>query len=141
MDIVLDTAPADADRDIIVDGLLGYNAVASGRPRTAKANLAVLLRDDDGATLGGLWGESFSDWLFIELLYVPESLRGQEIGSELMAQAETHARAQGLTGIWLDTYSFQARPFYEKLGYVVVGEITDMPPGGARYFLSKRLKP
>jgi ribosomal protein S18 acetylase RimI-like enzyme len=63
------------------------------------------------------------------------------LGSQLMAKAEAHARAQDLTGIWLDTYSFQARPFYEKLGFAVVGEIVDMPPGGSRYFLSKPLKP
>ncbi|MDB5536981.1 MAG: Acetyltransferase family protein, partial [Devosia sp.] len=42
-------------------------------------------------------------------------------------------------GIWLDTFSFQARPFYEKLGYSVFGTIPDYPPGGARYFLSKTL--
>tara|TARA_R110002124_G_scaffold109676_9_gene262824 strand:- start:4544 stop:4975 length:432 start_codon:yes stop_codon:yes gene_type:complete len=140
MDIVLDTAPVEADRTVIVDGLLEFNAAASGRPRTAKKDLAVLLQDDAGATLGGLWGEIYSDWLFIELLYVPQGLRGQNLGSRLMAHAEAHARAQNLTGIWLDTYSFQARPFYEKLGFTVVGEIPDMPPGGARYFLSKPLR-
>ncbi|MBS3850310.1 GNAT family N-acetyltransferase [Devosia sp. BSSL-BM10] len=141
MKIVVDTNPVAADYDIIADGLLAFNAAASGRPRTAKTDFAVLLRDDDGATVGGLWGAVFSDWLFIELLYVPDSLRGQDLGSQLMAKAEGHARAQDLTGIWLDTYSFQARPFYEKLGFAVVGEIVDMPPGSSRYFLSKPLKP
>ena len=121
--------------------MLAFNASASGRPRTAKEDFAVLLRGDDSATFGGLWGAVFSDRLFIELLYVPDSLRGQDLGSQLMAEAEAHARAQNLTGVWLETYSFQARPFYEKIDYAVVGEITDMPPGGARYFLSKRLKP
>ena len=44
-----------------------------------------------------------------------------------------------MTGIWLDTFSFQARRFYEKLGYVVFGELPDYPAGHSRYFLQKRL--
>ena len=139
MDIVVDTAPAEADYKAIYDGLAAFNAAAVGKPWQF-APLAILLKDDQGVTVGGLWGGTFFDWLFIELLYVPETLRGRALGSGLMAKAEAHAREQQLTGIWLDTFSFQARPFYEKLGYAVVGEIVDLPPGGARYFLSKRLK-
>jgi hypothetical protein len=45
----------------------------------------------------------------------------------------------GCIGIYLDTYSFQARPFYERQGYTVFGVLADMPPGGAKYYLSKQL--
>ena len=140
MQILVDTTPTDADHDVIHDGLVAFNAAAVGKP-WSRSRFAVLLKDDAGQTVGGLWGAIFFDWLFIELLYVPDALRGQDLGTRLMAAAETHARSQGLTGIWLDTFSFQARPFYEKLGYALAGEITDLPPGGSRFFLSKRLKP
>ena len=73
------------------------------------------------------------------MLHVPEALRGQGIGSELMRRAESFCREQGLAGIWLDTFHFQARPFYEKLGFTVFGTIEDHPAGSRRYFLSKRL--
>jgi GNAT superfamily N-acetyltransferase len=59
------------------------------------------------------------------------------VGSRLIADAEQAARGEGCIGAWLDTFSFQARGFYEKQGYRVVGEIPDHPVGGARYFLSK----
>ncbi|MGV8833103.1 MAG: GNAT family N-acetyltransferase [Devosia sp.] len=140
MDIVVDTAPSEADRDVIRDGLVAYNAAALGQP-WHRGSFAVVLKGDDGQTVGGLWGAIFFDWLLLELLYIPETLRGQNLGSQLMAKAEAHARAEGLTGVWLDTFSFQAKPFYEKLGYGVVGEIADLPPGASRYFMSKRLKP
>ena len=77
--------------------------------------------------------------MFIELLFVPERLRGQGVGRQLMAEAERIAREHGLVGIRLDTFEFQARGFYEKLGFTVFGEIADHPPGSSRYFLSKLL--
>ncbi|MDB5528066.1 MAG: family acetyltransferase [Devosia sp.] len=137
MEIVLDAAPTEADRKAIQDALVAFN-----RSKTTLRDyrdVAVLIRDDAGTTIGGLSGYTSYRWMFIELLFVPESLRGQNIGTQIMAQAEAHARAMGLVGIWLDTFSFQARPFYEKLGYSVFGTIEDYPPGGARYFLSKTL--
>jgi GNAT superfamily N-acetyltransferase len=137
MEIVLDTSPAEADRKAIQDALVAFNR--SQTTLRDYRDVAVLIRDDAGATIGGLSGYTSYRWMFIELLFVPEHLRGQNIGTKLMAQAEAHARSLGLVGIWLDTFTFQARPFYEKLGYSVFGTIDNDPPGGARYFLSKTL--
>lgn len=137
MEIVLDTSPSETDRKAIKDGLVAFN-----RSQTTQRDyreMAVLIRDEAGATIGGLSGYTAYGWMFIDLLFVPESLRGQNIGTQLMTKAEAHARSLNLVGIWLDTFSFQARPFYEKLGYSVFGAIENYPPGGARYFLSKTL--
>jgi GNAT superfamily N-acetyltransferase len=86
-----------------------------------------------------LSGYQLYDWLFVQYLAVPDSLRGTGVGRQLMAQAEAWARGRGLTGIWLDTFSFQARPFYEKLGFSVFGTIEDHPVGARRFFMQKRL--
>jgi ribosomal protein S18 acetylase RimI-like enzyme len=59
--------------------------------------------------------------------------------SALMREAEAVARENGCTGIWLDTFSFQAPGFYEKLGYTVFGTLADYPPGHSRFFLHKTL--
>lgn len=100
----------------------------------------ILLRDRAaGSTIGGLWGRSVYDWLYVELLAVPEDLRGQGVGSTLMRQAETIAIERGCVGVWLDTYGFQARGFYEKLGYEVFGVLDDHPRGSQRFFLRKLL--
>lgn len=140
MRIVVDTEPSQADHEIIRTELSAYNDAQTGLERNSR-QLAVLLKDDAGETVGGLWGISIIGWLYIDMLYVPDSLRGQNLGTKLMEAAEAHAREAGLAGIWLDTFSFQARPFYEKLGYGVFGTIENFPVGGARHFLCKHLIP
>lgn len=41
--------------------------------------------------------------------------------------------------LYLDTFDFQARPFYERHGYEVFGTLDDYPPGHSRFFLRKDL--
>lgn len=101
--------------------------------------LNVVARDDDGRVVGGLIGEVNLRWLFVSALWVDEGARGSGIGSRLVREAESQARARGCAGIYLDTFSFQARPFYEKIGFTLFGELAGCPPGGAKYYLSKRL--
>ena len=73
--------------------------------------------------------------MFIDFLFVPENLRGAGHGRTLMQKAEEIARLRGCTGIWLDTFTFQARGFYEKLGYAVFGQLDNYPRGEVRFFL------
>jgi ribosomal protein S18 acetylase RimI-like enzyme len=76
----------------------------------------------------------------VQLLVIPDALRGSGLGSAIMREAEAVARRRGCIGVWLDTYSFQARGFYERLGYEVVGSINDHPIGGERFILAKRFR-
>ena len=101
--------------------------------------IAVLLRDENGHVLGGMWGATSYGWLFTQLLVVTAHLRGRGFGSRLMQLAEMEALARGCHGAWVDTHDFQARPFYERLGYACFGELPDFPRGHARYFMKKRL--
>lgn len=129
-------APDAADREAIATPLRAYNQAKV--PSLRIQPLVIALRDEHGHTVGGLWGETALDWLHVDLLAVPESMRGQDVGTALMQRAEAIARERGCVGAWLDTFAFQARGFYEKLGYEVFGDIPDHPVGGARYFLRKR---
>ncbi|MCO7519051.1 MULTISPECIES: GNAT family N-acetyltransferase [unclassified Pseudomonas] len=125
--------------DAILKPLRAYNDSVIGNPR-AQA-FAWSLRDADSAVVtGGLYGRLGASWMFIELLVVPEACRGQGVGRELMARAEALARDRGCSGIWLDTFSFQAPDFYRRLGFEVFGELADYPPGHTRYFLRKLLE-
>lgn len=126
--------PMSGERGAIFAGLAAYNAATAP---TQAGHLAVVLREG-GVTVGGLWASCLYDWLAIELVFVPEESRGQGTGAALLREAEEAAKARGCIGAWLDTFSFQARGFYEKLGYRAFGEIADHPREGARYFLSKR---
>src|SRR6185369_8922717 len=101
--------------------------------------IVVTVQDDSGDTIGGLWGRTAYDWLFVELLFVPESLRGQGVGTDLMRRAEQEAVARKCHSAWLDTFEFQARGFYERLGYRCFAQLGDYPVGSSRYFMSKVL--
>ena len=94
---------------------------------------------ETGEPAGGLWGKTAYNWCFVELFVIPAQCRGQDLGSKVLAQAEDIARTRGCTGLWLDTYWFQAPEFYQKQGYEVVGTLPDYPRGGPRYFLKKSL--
>lgn len=135
--IITPENPSDADRESVLAPLRAYNISHGGDPRIRP--VAVLLTDEHGAQVGGLWGRCAYDWLFIELLAVPEAHRGEDYGTALMEQAERIALANECVGIWLDTYEFQARGFYEKLGFEVFGTLEDHPIGQKRFFLRKQL--
>jgi GNAT superfamily N-acetyltransferase len=129
--------PGLAERQAVLGPLAEFNE-RNGYPSDSKS-VAVLIRDGDGAVVGGLWGRTGYGWLFVEFLVVPDSLRGLGLGTRLMEAAEGIARERGCVGAWLTTFPFQARGFYEKLGYSLFGTLEDYPPGGRRYSLSKRL--
>ena len=83
--------------------------------------------------------EIYWEWLYIDLLWVREDLRGHGHGRQLMIRMEDAARQHGAKNVYLDTFSFQAPDFYKKLGYQVFGELQDFPPGQQRYFFRKQL--
>lgn len=136
--ITLTDSNDPAIRNAIVGPLVAYNTHQTGlndfRP------LALVITDDSGQAVGGLWGRTAFGWLFVELLFVPESLRARGLGRELMQRAETEAITRGCHAAWLDTFQFQARGFYERLGYSCFGELRDYPPGFSRYFMQKVLR-
>jgi GNAT superfamily N-acetyltransferase len=102
--------------------------------------LVIPIRDDSGSVAGGLWGHTQFQWLHVEMLLVPEPLRGQGVGSALMAAAESEARKRGCLGAHLDTFSFQAASFYEKLGFTRFGVLDNFPPGHRLLYFQKRFE-
>jgi GNAT superfamily N-acetyltransferase len=132
-----DTPPPDAFqkiRDPLRDFNRGLAGDAGHRP------LAVLLTDPrSGEIVGGLWGRTGWGYLYTDMLFIPETLRGLRLGSKLIGMAEEEARRRGCHGAWVDTYAFQARGFYERLGYAVFGTLDGPPPVYPRYFLKKKL--
>lgn len=136
--VVVFEKPEQADYQIILTAIVSYNDAATGL--SGYEPIAILIRDADREeTIGGLWGKVSYDWLFVELLIVPEPLRRQKLGTQLMNAAEQLARERNCVGVWLDTFEFQAPAFYQSLGYEVFGQLPNHPRGSARYFLRKML--
>ena len=138
------TEEADpAVRERIHGEIKSFNDAVSPYHRAARTAgvhpLDVVVTDDQGLLAGGLVAETYWGWLAIDHLWVAEALRGRGIARKLVEMAESRARYRGCTRAFLETFSFQARGFYEKLGYLVVGTLADYPPGENFYWMRKDL--
>ncbi len=135
-EIVLPETPLPEHREAILRLLDEFNDARCGFPGPPRP-LALPLREpgtEPGSEtlLGGLWGVSYWRWLFVDLLFVPEALRGRGLGSALLRRAETIARDRACIGVWLLSFSLQAPGFYRQRGYTAFGQIADYPPGHGR---------
>jgi GNAT superfamily N-acetyltransferase len=130
--------PSEADREIILELLSSYNERVGGPAHYEP--FAIRLADTaTGASVGGLWARIYYDWLFVELLYVPDEARGRDIGTRLISEAEAFARRKGCIAVWLMTYGFQAPGFYRKLGYRAFATLNHDPRGRKLFFFRKSL--
>lgn len=125
------------DSEEISHHLMAYNRKFVGEILNKKIGVFVL--DENGNKIAGLTGSTVGNWLSIELLWVSEALRGEGVGSKLIEAAEQQALASGCRFARVDTFSFQARPFYEKLGYQLQMTLHNYPVEHERYFFTKIL--
>ena len=139
MKIDVTDTPSEGDLTVISEGLTAFNTADVGP--SARQSLAVLIRDDTRKTIGGISGYTAWGWLFTQLLFVPESLRGQGMAGKLLEAAEAEASARGCFGAWINTFNPQALKAYQRQGYAVFGELPDFPAGRSRFFLQKKLSP
>src|SRR5437899_2447372 len=93
LQIAVESQPDPADMHVIIGGLSAYNASHAGgdTPRY----FLVTIRDREGKVVGGLMGATYLGWTQVSALWMPDALRGQGIGTELMARAEDLARERG----------------------------------------------
>lgn len=110
------------------------------RAEGAVKSVQIIVVDADGQWQGGITASLFWNWLEFEDFWLPETLRGQGLGSSILAQIEQIGREQGASKVLLTTFEFQARTFYERHGYKVVGVVEDYPPGSNYYTMVKVLE-
>ena len=132
-----DLAPSPEDVAAVRAGLMAFNDSKAGPVQLQR--IGLYLRDTQSVIRGGLVGFLAWKWLSVDLLWVDESLRGRGYGSAILDRAEQVAREAGCVAVKLDTYEFQARPFYEKRGYVVFGVLEGYPSDTRTYYLQKAL--
>ena len=135
IEISVAAQPTSEERETIIGGLVGYNDRHASSEQYSE--LTIVARSA-GEIVGGLLGHTNWNWLFVRQLWVADAFRSTGTGSRLMQAAEAEAVARGCAHAHLDTFEFQALPFYRKLGYEVFGELEDYPPGFRRFFLQKR---
>ena len=129
--------PDETAWSLIGGGLHQFNIQQAGDDHGKP--LCFVLYAPDQELVGGIIGETHWEWLYVNLMFLREDLRGRGYGQRLLRLAEEEARKRGAKNAYLDTFSFQAPAFYEKQGYEVFGELQEFPPGHQRYYLRKKL--
>ncbi|RJX70979.1 GNAT family N-acetyltransferase [Vibrio sinensis] len=130
--------PATEIKDTVLKGLRGFNA--NHFPHDNSEDIACVTKNDDGEIKGGLTGEIYMNTLFIHYFWLDDSLRGSGMGTQLIQKVEQMVQQRGVTDIYLDTFTFQAREFYLKMGFEEVGRFTGYPMAGVdKIFLQKHL--
>ncbi|EOZ9064282.1 GNAT family N-acetyltransferase [Providencia rettgeri] len=137
MNIIIAHEITTEDKEELLAGLRSFNTQFLNADRFG--SLGIYFKNDDGVMLGGLLTSVKANWLCIDYLWVSESARNDGLGRELMYTAEREAIKLGCIHSLVDTFSFQALPFYEKLGYVKQMSLPDFPETGMqRHYLTKR---
>lgn len=85
-----------------------------------------------GVIIGGL-GE-------LKQLLVTKAEARLGVGSRLLREFERRCRARGCHKLRLETADYQARPFYERHGFVVEGTLTNDRFGRDWFVMAKRLE-
>lgn len=82
-------------------------------------NFAFTLSDQNGEIFGILNAYTAYSEIYIEDLWIDESLRRMGHGKQLVQALENHFKGKGYNNINLVTNEFQSPDFYKKCGYDV----------------------
>jgi len=134
---ILASIPEAVDKALEA-GLVAH-AKANNAPPFADKPLSIVKRDAAGRIVAGLTAKMYWGWLYIDSLWVDESLRGQGVGRALVSAAEQEALKQGCHSAYLWTEKWEGPDFYPRLGYTEFVSIADFPVGFERKGFMKRI--
>lgn len=139
MDIEISFSKKPEDRAVLEKGLSEYGRkIFLGLPDESEDKFAAAyIRDENGDVCAGVEANIYWNGCEVEILWVKESLRQKGYATRLMAAIEKTARSEGTVIAFLKT--FDAKEFYESIGYEVFGVLEDRPIGSKLYHMKKRL--
>jgi ribosomal protein S18 acetylase RimI-like enzyme len=121
----------DSELASILDkGLDEYNFAATGTSENDRDSFSVRLAGADGEIIGALTAWTWAGLCGISRIWVHQDHRKDGWGAQLLAAAEEEARRRGCDRVCVSSFTFQARGFYRKYGYVETGRTLGIPGGG-----------
>jgi GNAT superfamily N-acetyltransferase len=135
--LALESDDKDGVQQALIAGIKGFNNAAV--PNLNSHKIVAAIRNDAGQVVGGVAGALAGDSVYMEVVWNDDSVRGTGLGREMMLLAETEAKRLGAREAWLYTMSFQAKPFYEKLGYTQFAQLDWLDGRHKRHFMRKDL--
>lgn len=138
MQVIVDYNPSQADNDVVSEGIIASNAHILGE---RDKPFSIFLKNDAGQVFGGLQAYLDSESIYIDTLWIQETLQKQGYGTNLLAAVEEEAKRHQCKYITVDTWDFQAEGFYLKNGYKLLGEVKNYWLGHSKLTFRKHLTP
>lgn len=135
--LIYDANPSHDDTKILWEGI-SDNAKQKRGHEPGRA-FAFFIKNELEQIKGGCSGYIFYGCLYVDLLWVDETLRENKYGTLLMSEAENLARENKCHFVAVNTMDFEALEFYKKLGFHVEFERHGFDKGSIFYFLRKDL--
>ncbi len=125
------------DADAIQDGLDKYDEAYE--PKYENVGFYKKLVDKDGRFAAGVIADVNKDaYGFVEALFVEELLKNQGLGTYLLKEVEKQAKENGASMILTNAGDWNV-DFFKKNGYLLRGELKDVPKGHNCYELYKNI--
>ncbi|MBQ9490251.1 MAG: GNAT family N-acetyltransferase, partial [Lachnospiraceae bacterium] len=127
----------EGDADAIQDGLDKYDEAYE--PKYENIGFYKKLVDKDGRFAAGVIADVNKDaYGFVEALFVEELLKNQGLGTYLLKEVEKQAKENGASMILTNAGDWNV-DFFKKNGYLLRGELKDVPKGHNCYELYKNI--
>lgn len=136
MRIEITDNPKEEDEEFVISQTRAFNTAFTEQD---VKSLCVFARNEQEKIIGGLTGKTYWQYLEVSFLWVSSDHRNSGFGSLLINTAEAEALKRGCKYAILDTFSFQALGFYQKLGYKEFGSLSDFSGKHERHYLFKAL--
>lgn len=141
MNIEITTQPDQGAAQALQQGIIDFNRakIPDLEPHENEVKFFVFVSDKSEEIIGGIRATCFWNTLHIELFWLSEKCRGKGIGKKLIDAAEGFAKENTCDKAFVETTSWQAKPFYEKMGYHLMATLNGRPKGHASHYLTKNL--
>ncbi len=125
----------DDDADVIENGIQTYSEAYE--PEYESIDYYRKLEDKDGRFIAGVIAVvNKGAYAFVNALFVEESLRRQGLGTYFLQEVEKLAKENGASMILTNAGDWNV-DFFRKNGYLLRGELKDVPKGHNCYELYK----
>ena len=127
----------DEDAEVIENGINTYSEAYEPEYETVWFNKKLV--DKDGRFVAGIIANADKGVHgFVDALYVEEPLRYQGLGTSLLREVEEFAKENGASMILTNAGDWNVG-FFKKSGYLLRGELKDVPKGHDCYELFKMI--
>lgn len=136
VDIIVELKENKSIDKLLNDNLKRFNESIIGAFETKPFYIYIMNKDE---LIGGIKGDIFGSLCRVLTVWVHENHRKRHYGFQLFAKLECLAHENKCKHIQVQTAEFQARGFYEKLGFTVIAELSESFMGYSLYIMKKSL--